>query len=159
MAYHLWLYRRQPPYDGIAVAPVLRTGLRVQAIVLGLYALAMLLAPVPATAFWPWPIDEFHSQLYSAAFFAPAVGALVLAQNAAPVELLTVGLTQAVLGLCSMVGVATVDAALHRVDWSQPGPWVWLAGWAVLLVAGAGMVWQAWDAGRPGPTHALRSLG
>jgi len=143
LAYYLWRYRRLPPAEPAPPAPPWRAYLLGQAVVLGLYGLGLLVAPGVFAAFWPWPIDSFHGQVYSAVFLTGAVGSFVLSRAAAPVEFLTQGLAQTALGAGAIAGLAIVDAAVHRVDWSAFGTWLWIGGFAVILVAGLGMLWQA----------------
>jgi hypothetical protein len=143
LAYYLWRYRRLPPAEAAPPAPPWRAYLLGQAVVLGLYGIGLLVAPGLFSAFWPWPIDSFHGQVYSAVFLTGAVGSFVLARAAAPIEFLTQGLAQATLGTCAIAGLAIVDAAVHRVDWSAFGTWLWVGAFAVVLVAGLSMLWQA----------------
>lgn len=142
-AYHLWLYRRLPPADETPVPPVWRGGLLAGAIALGAYGVGLLIAPAAFSAFWPWKLDDFHGQMYSATFLSGAAGLLAASRVAAPVELLAAGLTQGILGLSGIVGVLIVDASVRRVDWSLPGTWLWVGAFAVMLIAGLGMWWQS----------------
>jgi hypothetical protein len=130
--YHLWLYRRWPPPATLTLAAGWRTYLLAQTTLFGLYGLALLLAPVTATAFWPWPLDALHGRMYSVAFFSAAQAAFLLYRAASPSELLTVGLSQLTLGLLAIAGLLMVDASVHRVNWSAAGTWLWLAGFALL---------------------------
>jgi hypothetical protein len=150
LAYYLWRYRRLPPAEPAPPAPAWRAYLLGQGIVLGLYGIGLLAAPGLFSAFWPWPIDVFHGQVYSAVFLTGAVGSLVLARAAAPIEFLTEGLAQTALGLLAIAGLAIVDAAVHRVDWSTFGTWLWIGAFVILLVAGIGLLWQAGVAFRAG---------
>jgi hypothetical protein len=140
-AYHLWLYRRQPPALALPVAlwwrPVL-LGLTVAA---GLYALGLLLIPEVTTGYWPWRVDAFHGRLYSAAFVSVAIMAYLTASRAAKVELLTVGLSVAVSGGLTLLSLVLVDASRHVVDWSAAGTWLWIATFAVLVGVGIGTAW------------------
>ncbi|MGH2351432.1 MAG: hypothetical protein ACRDJN_07440, partial [Chloroflexota bacterium] len=104
--------------------------------------------PLTFTAFWPWMPDDFTGRLYSAPFLAPAVGAWLLSGGATQIERLTLGLTQLVLGLGPIAGVVSLDVVLHRVNWSSPGPWVWIGLFTLVALMGAGMVWRALAAGR-----------
>lgn len=142
-AYHMWLYRRLPPAEPVPTTPIWRVYLLGVAVVLGLYGAGLLLLPATFTGFWPWPIDAFHGRMYSAAFVSGAIGAYVVSRLAAPIEFFTAGLTQAVFGLFSILGLLLVDASVHRVDWSAAGTWLWLGGFAVALAAGLGMMWRS----------------
>lgn len=138
--YQLYLYRRLQPVNPILLLSLLKWYLLVQAVALSLYALALLLAPVASTAFWPWHVDEFHGRMYSAIFLTGAVGAYILWRSAAAVELLLLGVTQSALGFFAILGLIIVNASRHTVDWAQPGTWVWIGLFAVLMLTGIVMI-------------------
>jgi hypothetical protein len=139
-AYNLYLYRRLQPVNPMPLPSLLKWYLLVQAVALTLYTLALLLAPVASTAFWPWHIDEFHGRMYSAIFLTGAVGAYVLWRSAAAIELLLLGVTQSVLGLFAILGVIIVNASQQTVNWTQPGTWIWIGLFAVLMLTGIVMI-------------------
>jgi len=143
LAYYLWRYRRRPPAHPAPPPRPWFFYLLAQGAVLGVYGVGLLVAPAAFSAFWPWPLDAFHGQVYSAVFLSGAVGSFVLFRAAAPVEWFTAGLTQAALSLFAIASVVMTDAAVHRVDWAAVGTAVWLGGFAVLLGAGLGMLRQA----------------
>src|SRR5450432_746060 len=103
--YHLWLYRRLAPAQSAATPPAWRVYLIAQGIALGLYSLAMLIAPTTFTGFWPWSFDAFHAQVYSAIGFVAVATALSLARYAAPLDFLTLGLLQTILGVFAVLDV------------------------------------------------------
>jgi len=142
-AYHLWLYRNLPPVDATPLPPFARNLLLVEAVVLGLYGLALLIIPLTATMIWSWSIDTFHAQLYSVTFLTPAIGAYVLTKGASKLEWQTLGLAQIVLGLFPILGVIIVDASVHKVVWSAVGTWVWFALFAAMLLGGLWMMGEA----------------
>jgi hypothetical protein len=139
--YYSWVYRGVPPADPSPVPPPWRAYLLAQAAVYGPYGACLLVAPAAFSSFWPWKIDDFHAQLYSAIFLSIASGMVVLSHSAAPIEFFTMGITQLAFGLFAILGLVIVDASAHRVDWSSPGTWLWIAGLLVLALAGAAMVW------------------
>lgn len=147
-AYYLWLNRGQPPADPISLPAAWRIYMLIQMVVVGLYGLGILLAPITFSAFWPWELDDFHGRTYSALFFTGAIGAFLSWRFAAPSELLTMGMTQFALGLLAILGLIATDAAIHRVDWSLPGTWLWIGAFGVALIAGLGMVWWSLAVGR-----------
>ena len=100
----------------------------------------MFAAPVLLTSFWPWDIDAFHGRLYSVVFTTIAVGGLGLAQWAAPVERLTLGLAYTVFGLFSLFSVLIADAGRNAVEWSAPGAWLWFALVGVEFVLGLALI-------------------
>jgi heme/copper-type cytochrome/quinol oxidase subunit 4 len=137
--YYLWFYRNQPPAETVPVPPAWRTYFMVEGVVYGLYGIGLVALPDTFSAFWPWKIDDFHARLYSAIFIGLAVGMLTLVRAASSMELITMGLTQGILAVFGILGLIIVDASAHRVDWSAPGTWLWIAGLGVLIVAGLGM--------------------
>ncbi|HLF28729.1 MAG TPA: hypothetical protein VJG32_20560 [Anaerolineae bacterium] len=142
-AYHLWLYRKLPPADPTPTPAGWRAYLSIVALGLGLYSVGLLVAPATFSAFWPWPIDAFHAQMYSAAFASGAIGAFMVSRVAARSEWLIAALAQGVFGLFAILGVLLVDASTQRVDYRQPGAWLWLGAFAGMTVASLGMLWQA----------------
>lgn len=142
-AYYLPRYRNLSPLKSTQLSSVGRNYLWLQAIVLGMYGLGLIIAPSSFSAFWPWKLDNFHAQLYSSIFLTGAVGSLVLSSAAAKIELLTLGLTQAVFGLLVIVGIAITDLSLNKINWDFPGTWLWFKAFAVLSIAGVLMMWHS----------------
>lgn len=140
-AYHVWLYRQQPPALAQPVAAWWRSVLLAVAVVAGLYALGLLLVPDAMTGFWPWRVDDFHGRVYSAAFVSVAIMSYMAANRAARVELLTVGLSVAASGGLTLLSLPLVDSNLHVVNWSGAGTWLWLAAFAALMGVGIGTAW------------------
>lgn len=145
-AVHMWLYRRLPVARSTAVPAVpaaWRTLLLAFAVALGVYGLAQLFAPETTSAFWPWRIDAFHGQLYSAIFLTAAIGAFLLSRAATPIEYFTLGITYAVLGFFSILGVVIADTTARRVDWGSAGTQLWMALFAAILLVGLALMWQS----------------
>lgn len=134
-----WHYRR-PPENAAPTPALWRTILIAQASVYGLYGLALFIAPEMFGTFWPWKIDAFHGHLYSSVFISGALGSLILTREAAGIEWLTLGLSQFTLGFFAILGLFIVDAQVHRVNWANPGVYVWLAMFGVLVLAGGGLM-------------------
>lgn len=143
VAYYVWLYRDRKSVNPIQLSSTWRNYLLIQGIVLGLYGVGLFLAPGPFSAFWPWLPDIFHGQMYSAIFISGAVGSLILFRAAAPVELLSLGVSQAIFGLFVVVGMIIVDASVRLVDWSSFGTWSWLIAFALMFFTGIGIAWQS----------------
>jgi hypothetical protein len=139
-AYGLYRLRAMPWALSFPTPAGWRRVLLVNALVTGAYGLAMFAAPVTLAAFWPWEVDAFHGRLFSVVFTTLAVGGVGVAQWAAPVERLTLGLAYTVLGLFSVFSVLIADASQGRVDWSAPGVWLWLAIFVVEFVIGLGLI-------------------
>lgn len=141
-AFLLWHYR-QPPQDAAPTPALWRGLLIVQAILYGGYGLGLFLAPETVGAFWPWKIDAFHGHLYSSVFLSGALGNLLLARVAARIEYLTLGLSQFALGFFAILGLFIVDAQVHKVVWSNPGVYLWLGMFGVLVLMGGGLINRA----------------
>lgn len=139
-AVHLWRYRGRAAAGDVRLPGALASVLRGEAVLLAAYFVALLLAPRAASAFWPWPIDAFHGRLYSGAFLALAIGAWLVARPCAPRDALAQALTQLGFGALGIGGVLWVDAAVHRVPWSVPGTWLWMAAFAGFALIGAWML-------------------
>ena len=139
--YWLYRYRNLPSPLAYPTPARWRRLLLANALLAGLYGFAMFAMPVLLTAFWPWAIDAFHGRLYSVVFTTIAVGGLGLAQFAAPVERLTLGLAYAVLGLFSLFSVIIADAGRSAVDWTSPGVWLWAAIFMFEFALGLGLIW------------------
>lgn len=140
--YLLWHYR-QPPEDASPTPPVWRMVLSLQAGIFGLYGLGLFILPETFAAFWPWKIDAFHGNLYSSVFLSGALGSFLLARLAARIEYLTLGLSQIVLGLFAILGLIIVDAQVHKVVWTNPGLYLWLAMFGLLALVGVGLTAKA----------------
>jgi hypothetical protein len=139
-AYHLWLYRKLPPASDSRLGPVWRMVLLCQAILTGLYGLGLLLAPLTFSAFWPWPVDEFHARFYSAGFLTGGLGSFLLAHSATRDEVLTLGLTQIVAGIFPILGLLKTEGMMGGIVWSAPATWLWLSLFAGITVTGVGLL-------------------
>jgi hypothetical protein len=131
--WYLWRSRGTPPASS-ALPPGrwLRWALVIEVVVLGGYGVALLGLGSSAADFWPWAVggvyrDDFVARVYSAAFLTPAVGAALLVRVGTPHEDRTLGASQVVSGVAAVTGLLVADASLHRVDWTRPGTWLWLA--------------------------------
>jgi hypothetical protein len=153
-AYFLWLYRHLArPAVARPLAGLWRLSLWGEGVALGFYGLGLLAAPALFTAFWPWKVDDFHGQLYSALFIGAAVGSFILARAAAPIELMLIGLAEIVLGALAIAGLVIVDASVHKINWALPGIWFWLALFFSLLLLGLGKLWRSLENKHPINNH------
>jgi hypothetical protein len=142
-ACHVWLYRRLRPVESTFVSSSWRFFLRVQTFFLTFYGLGLLLAPNTFTAFWPWAIDNFHGQLYSAVFLTLAIGAFLLSRVCLYSELFTLGLTEFTLGLTQILGLLKANAILPKINWLMPNTWFWISIFVLLLISGMAMILQS----------------
>jgi hypothetical protein len=128
-AYYLWRSRKSP-WLPETFSPLWRTYLWMQGVILAAYGLATLALPEPLTSFWPWPIDAFHGQVYSAVFLTLSLGALLLLKSAAGPDLVALGLTQLVFGVLAIAGLLLVKCCAR-----QGGL---VAGWHLDLASSGG---------------------
>lgn len=135
----LWWQNRDRVQAGSPPVAWWRTVLQIEAGILCLYGLLLLTVPVWATGFWPWAIDAFHGQIYSALFFTGALGAWLLSQRATPQALLTFGASQAVLGIASIIGLILADQTTNAVNWQATTTISWILCFAVLAIIGIGV--------------------
>ncbi|TJX02473.1 MAG: hypothetical protein E5X43_06980, partial [Mesorhizobium sp.] len=127
----LWRARARPSAKGVTLNPAWRGYMPVESAILGLYGVGLLLFPLAFGSIWPWPIDAFHAQVYSAIFLAGAGGTYLVWRSAPREELLVLGLAQFLVGLLAILGLVITDAAVHRIDWTATRTLCWLAlfGW------------------------------
>ena len=142
-SYYLWRYGRQRFAELQRLPYKWRLYLQFQAGFLGIYGLGLLVLPARVGLFWPWPLDTFHSQLYSAIFLVGALGAALLARKAAVVELWVFGVIQLAFSGFVISGVWLVDRAVQKIDWGLFGNWVWFGAFVLLGITGLGMIWQS----------------
>lgn len=139
-AYHLWLYRKLKAANAVPTPSLLQAWLTAQAVILGLYAIAMFIAPSTFTGFWPWKIDDFHGQMYSALGFSAAVSGLVLFRRGSADEFFILSITQISLSVLAILGVVIRSA---RVDYTAFGTWLWLGAFALAIAVGTAMFMYA----------------
>jgi hypothetical protein len=132
----LWNNRNLPHPGQAFRSRALRLFYLAQAALTGGYGLALLLTPQRATAFWPWRVDAFHSQLYSAIFITAGVGAFMLSRAASRFELATFGLAQILLAIAIIAGTWVVNYERQAFSWTAPGALTWLALFAAIGIAG-----------------------
>ncbi len=142
-AVFLYLLRNLHVAGALPTPNVWRYVLMAATIVLGLYGLGLVVAPVAVTSFWPWPIDAFHGRIYAATFITPAVGAWLLRDKAAPSEHFTLGLTLLVLGLAAIVGVVITSPTVpveKQVNYAALGAWAFFVMNAIIALVGGGLM-------------------
>lgn len=134
----LWRARATPPVASAVSGPAWRGYFRTEATLFWAYGLGLIVFPATFTAFWPWKIDAFHAQVYSAIFITAGTGNQLLARGAPREELVALGAAQLALGVLAITGLVITDAAVKRVDWSASGTYLWLALFG--LIAATGLV-------------------
>lgn len=138
--YHLWLYRSMSTSHLNPVPAKWGTILRIAGILIGLYGLGLLFLPNIFGDTFPWTLDVFHSQLYSAMFFTGTVMLFSVAKSATPAEFVATGLTVATFSIFSILGLFIVDAQVQIVDWDALNTLTWLGSLAFLGVLGISLI-------------------
>lgn len=103
----LWRARARPSAKSVTLNPAWRGYMPVESAILGLYGVGLLLFPQTFGSIWPWSIDAFHAQVYSAIFLAGAGGIYLVWRSAPREELLVLGLAQFLIGLLAILGTCT----------------------------------------------------
>ncbi len=137
---YLYRLRSLPVADGVATSPAAGAVLSLLAITLAAYGLALLLVPLSAAGFWPWPVNAFEGRMYAATFPAQAVGLWLLRTRASRAEWLAVGGYLALFGLLTSAGVVWTSSEVplaHKVHFEAAGTWAFFAISAVIALAGA----------------------
>jgi len=133
----LWATRRRPPVNNLDVGIPDRRWLKIESVTLALYGVALLLLPAVAAGFWPWPIDTFHAQVYSAVFLSGAAGVYLLWNSPAREEMLVLGTAQLIFGALAIIGMLLTNAVVKKVVWTAPGTIAWVAIFAAITLSGA----------------------
>ncbi|MBT3189070.1 MAG: hypothetical protein HN736_05150 [Anaerolineae bacterium] len=138
--YHLWLYRSMPTSHLNPVPAKWGTILRSTSILISLYGLGLLILPNTFGDTFPWTLDVFHSQLYSAMFFTGSVMMFTIAKSSTSAEFLATGLTVATFSIFSIMGLFIVDSQVQLIDWDAPNTLTWLASLTTLALLGIAMI-------------------
>jgi hypothetical protein len=139
--YFLWRYWHQIKRTYTLARKPLWTYIRAKGWILLLYGVGLLLLPTVFSGFWPWKLMEFQGRFYSSVFMAGGLGLLWLGRTA--IEWVILGITQLSLGSLAIIGTLWVNAQVNKINWSQPGVWLWFALFSELAIAGLWMLWQA----------------
>ncbi len=113
-----------------------RMYLQVVVIIYTAYGIGMLLLPDTFTAFWPWAVDVWHAQVYSAPCILVGLGAWLLMRGARSTDYTTIGVTLVALGGAAVLSTLLLDMQVQRVDWSLPGSLFWVVLFGAIAVIG-----------------------
>jgi hypothetical protein len=106
------------------------------AVIVMLYGIALFVAPVAATTFWPWPVDQFHGRVYSGYMVAVGLGMLLKASGATLSESRFLGGGLVAMGVSALVGVVLASLATGKGDFSAAGTIVWCSLMVMATVYG-----------------------
>lgn len=142
-SYYLGFFRQQS-FTGLRQLPrPWSVGLGVQSGVLAAYGFGLLIFPVTTSRSWSWPLDTFHSRLYSAIFLAGAMGSALLCRRAKAIECRALGSIQVAFSGLVLAGVWIVDKAGSKIDWSLTHNWMWLVMMLLFGFIGLGLIHQS----------------
>lgn len=153
-ALFLFRLRHWPPSLVVPATPLQRAVLGLIGTgVLG-YGLAMLVTPIAATAFWPWPVDAFHARLYAAIYITVGAAGWWLRRPSAPIERSLLGITLCVFGIASIAGLVWTSAGMppaRQIDLASPGTWLYVGIDCAVAVIGMVLITlrAPYAAGRP----------
>jgi len=139
-AYHLWRYRNMPADQLNPVPRNWRYILRATSLLLAIYGLGLILLPNTFSSLFPWKLDVFHSQLYSATFITGAVILISVAVLATRAEFVTAGAAEVTFSVFAILGLIIVDAVVKKIDWSAPNTLAWLVSLAILALLGTALI-------------------
>jgi len=138
--YHLWLYRSMPTSHLNPVPGNWGFILKSTSLIICLYGLGLIVLPGTFSSLFPWKLDVFHSQLYSATFITGGVMMFTISKHATPAEFIATGLTEATFGVFAILGLFIVDADVHKINWAASNTLLWLGSIAILAVLGIALV-------------------
>lgn len=138
--YHLWLYRTMPTGYLVTLSRNWRVVLQLTGIALAVYGIGLIFAPAFFSSLFPWRLDPFHSQLYSATFITGAVLMLTVAKGTTRAEFIAAGLTEAVFSIAAIASLMFVDADIKKIDFGATDTIVWLLLLTVLAILGLAMI-------------------
>jgi hypothetical protein len=139
--YFLWRYWHQIKRTYTLARKPVWTYIRAKGWILLFYGVGLLLLPTVFSGFWPWKLAAFQGRFYSSVFMAGGLGLLWLGRTA--IEWVILGITQLSLGSLAIIGTLWVNTQVNKINWSQPGVWLWFSLFAELAIAGLWMLWQA----------------
>ncbi len=142
-SYYLWHYRRQIFMVSGHLPRHWHLYLQLQAAFMGIYGFGLLLLPTLFGGFWPWPLDVFHCQLYSAIVLTGAAASALLTRQPTPMQLCMLGLIQTTLSGLVLAGVVIVDIAVRAINWVSFNTWAWMGTFALLGIVGLALMLEA----------------
>jgi TRAP-type mannitol/chloroaromatic compound transport system permease small subunit len=127
-----WTFRAQPERQREStLEPWIKTVLQVQGVLIGLFALGLLLAPAAITTIWPWKITPLLAQLYAGPLLAYSLGSWGFAQAKTPLEVRAVIPAMFVFGAGVLI-VSIFHSGLFSVN--DTSDWLWFIAFALIAL-------------------------
>lgn len=139
-AYHLWLYRSMPTNHLSSIPRKWGFVIKTAGLSFAVYGIGLIIFPDIFSSIFPWKLDSFHSQLYSATFITGSVIMFSVANKATRAEFITVGLTEASFSVLAILGLIIVDANVKKIDWTAMNTIAWLSSLSIIAVLGFAMM-------------------
>jgi hypothetical protein len=135
----VWRHRRSASLETGRLGRVpslVRAYLVLQGLVITILSLALLIAPGPMTAVWPWKITPLLAQLYSAPFLSYGLGSFMLARRGTWLEVRI-----ALVALWVFAAGVLLASLIHHALFSltNPATWLWFAAFALATLVLAGL--------------------
>jgi len=138
--YHLWIYRAMANDHLPITGQFWRITTQASGVAFAVYGLGLITAPDTFSSLFPWRLDVFHSQLYSATFLTGCVLMLTVSVRATRAEFFATGVTESAFGIFSILGLVIVDHRVQKIDWTASNTIAWLALLGVITVLGLTMI-------------------
>ncbi|MCE7735502.1 MAG: hypothetical protein GPJ54_11530 [Candidatus Heimdallarchaeota archaeon] len=142
-AYHVWLYRSMPTAHLNPVPRNWTYTINLAAFLLAFYGIGLMVLSDTFSSLFPWKLDVFHSQLYSATFITGAVMLITISKFATPSEFIATGLTETTFGVFSILGLIIVDSEVpdaKKIDWMAANTIGWLIMLAGFVILGSALI-------------------
>jgi hypothetical protein len=126
-----WTFKAQPNPQQTSLEPWIKTVLRVQGVLIGLFAFGLLFVPAAMVSVWPWKITPLLAQLYAGPLLAYSLGSWGFAQAKTPLEVRAVIPAMFVFG-AGVLTVSIIHSGLFSVN--DPSDWLWFIAFALIAL-------------------------
>jgi hypothetical protein len=127
-----WTFKAPPiRQHQTTLEPWIKTVLQVQGVLIGLFALGLLLVPASMTIIWPWKITPLLAQLYAGPLLAYSLGSWWFAHSQTWLEVRAVIPAMFVFGAGVLI-VSILHAGLFSLN--DPSAWLWFFTFALIAL-------------------------
>lgn len=109
-----------------------------QIFILVIVSLSLLLPISNVLQSWLWPLDQFHSRLYSGIFLTGAVSSYLVLGKVNSWSRILLAITQSAVGTLMVLGLYLTNQRMHKLNWGSFSLWIWLSFF--LIFAGLGII-------------------